>query len=88
MTHEDIKNAINICLGHGKCEDCCYHSTGFSDQNCRGRMLRDVLKILEKQVPKLIEYNFSPVCSTCKMAVADGDSVKFCCYCGQAIKFQ
>ena len=44
---DNVIKAINICLGHGECKDCAYHSTGYSDQNCRGRMLRDILSLLK-----------------------------------------
>ena len=47
---EKVIKAIDICLGHGKCIDCSYHSgTNYSDQNCRGRMLQDVLILLKEQ---------------------------------------
>lgn len=50
MDREKVIRAIDICLGHGKCNDCGYHSgANYSDQNCRGRMLQDVLILLKEQ---------------------------------------
>ena len=47
---EKVIKAIDICLGHGKCNDCSYHSgANYSDQNCRGRMLQDALALLKEQ---------------------------------------
>ena len=52
MGREKVIKAIDICLGHGKCNDCNYHSeANYSDQNCRGRMLQDVLILLKEQEP-------------------------------------
>ena len=45
-----VIKAVDICLGHGKCNDCSYRSgANYSDQNCRGRMLQDVLVLLKEQ---------------------------------------
>ena len=52
---EKVIKAIDICLGHGKCNDCSYHSgANYSDQNCRGRMLQDALALLKEQEKKQI----------------------------------
>ena len=53
---EKVIKAIDICLGHGKCNDCSYHSgANYSDQNCRGRMLQDALELLKEQQKKEIK---------------------------------
>ena len=50
---ETVIKAIDICLGHGKCKDCGYHSgVNYSDQDCRGRMLRDAIALLKESVPQ------------------------------------
>ena len=50
IDREKVIKAVDICLGHGKCNDCSYRSgANYSDQNCRGRMLRDVLELLKEQ---------------------------------------
>lgn len=49
--------------------------------------VEDMLDILNKQEPKLVAHNYSPVCPTCGEAIADGEGVKFCSYCGQEVKW-
>lgn len=47
---EKVMKAIDICLGHGYCKDCEYHSAGYyTAQNCRKQMMIDVLALLKEQ---------------------------------------
>lgn len=53
---KNIIKAIDICLGHGKCNDCPYCLSGkwYTTMNCRDYMLRDALALLKEQ-QKLID---------------------------------
>lgn len=90
---DKIVKAIDVCLGHGKCNDCSYHSgANYSDQNCRGRMLKDVLALLKEQKAVRPEREHSGggttwwnVCGNCKTAINPND--KFCHECGRAVKW-
>ena len=51
---EKVIKAIDICLGHGVCNDCpyCFSGKGYTTMNCRDYMLRDALKLLKEQEAK------------------------------------
>ena len=56
---EKAIKAIDICLGHGKCDDCGYRiKGGYSTMDCRKPMMRDVLALLKEQEEriKLLEH--------------------------------
>ena len=97
IDREKVIKAIDICLGHGKCNDCSYHSgVNYSDQNCRGRMLRDVLALLKEQDAKTghwiekEDYNLDTYydCSVCgeSWSMIDGtpweNGMYYCPHCG------
>jgi len=48
---EKAIKAVDICLGHGKCNDCpyCLSGKGYTTMNCRDYMLRDALALLKEQ---------------------------------------
>lgn len=52
---EKVIKAINICLGHGVCNDCpyCLSGKGYTTMNCRDYMLRDALELLKEQENEL-----------------------------------
>ena len=46
---ENVIKAIDICIGHGKCDDCGYRiKGGYSTMDCRKPMMRDALSLLKK----------------------------------------
>ena len=50
---EKVIKAIDICLGHGKCDDCGYNiKGGYSTMDCRKPMMRDALALLKEQEVK------------------------------------
>ena len=51
INREKIINALNICLGHGKCKDCRYTNAGggYSTMDCRKQMMQDALELLKEQ---------------------------------------
>lgn len=55
MDNEKVIKAIDICLGHGVCNDCpyCLSGKGYTTMNCRDYMLRDALALLKKQEKEL-----------------------------------
>lgn len=72
IDREKVIKAIDICLGHGKCNDCNYRSgTNYSDQDCRGRMLRDALALLKEQ-PEIFR------CKDCKWAEVSDNEHTWC----------
>lgn len=52
IDREKVINALNICLGHGKCKDCGYTNTGggYSTMDCRNPMMRDAMELLKKTI--------------------------------------
>jgi len=56
MDRETIIKAIDICLGHGKCNDCPYYlgEKGCTTMDCQDYMLQDTLALLKEQ-QKLID---------------------------------
>ncbi len=47
---EKVIKAIDICLGHGKCDDCGYRIKGsYSTMDCRKPMMRDAITLLKEQ---------------------------------------
>lgn len=47
---DKVIKAIDICLGHGKCDDCGYRiKGGYSTMDCRKPMMRDALDLLKEQ---------------------------------------
>ena len=93
MDMENIIKAIDICLGHGKCNDCSYHSgANYSDQNCRGRMLQDVLVLLKEQNAVKVQYTAMGglrygACPQCGARIENLVNPKACGFCGQAVKW-
>lgn len=92
---EKVIKAIDICLGHGKCNDCSYHSgANYSDQNCRGRMLQDVLALLKEQEAKQVtiaQTHFGMkygLCPRCEKQIDTLVNPSFCGNCGQAVKWE
>ena len=56
---EKVVKAIDICLGHGVCNDCpyCLSGKGYTTMNCRDYMMRDALAMLkEQEVPQELKY--------------------------------
>lgn len=54
MDREKVIKAIDICLGHGKCDDCGYQiKGGYSTMDCRKPMMRDALAMLKEQEVEL-----------------------------------
>ena len=58
IDREKIINALNICLGHGKCKDCGYTNIGkgYSTMDCRKSMMQDILELLKEQEPRTPHY--------------------------------
>ena len=53
---EKVINALDICLGHGKCDDCGYRiKGGYSTMDCRKPMMRDALALLKEQQNQIWE---------------------------------
>ena len=48
---EKVIKAVDICIGHGHCEDCsyCLIGAGYTTMDCRKRMLTDALALLKEQ---------------------------------------
>ena len=94
---DKVIKAIDICLGHGKCGDCGYHASNcYTDQNCRGRMLRDVLDLLKEQEPVIAtrskeyeEYwDRKYTCSNCDMEwMTATEDPRYCPKCGRKVKW-
>ena len=82
---EKIIKAINICLEHGNCKDCIYHSDGYSDQQCRVRMLQDILGLLKPIEPERIKIDGEGrfLCGKCKALIPRWG--KFCTECEQKV---
>ena len=57
MDRENVVKAIDICLGHGKCNDCpfCFSGKGYTTMNCRDYMLRDALSLIDTQYKLILE---------------------------------
>jgi len=57
MDRENVIKAVDICLGHGKCNDCpyCLSGAGYTTMNCRDYMMRDVLALLKEQETELCD---------------------------------
>ena len=98
---EKVIKAIDICLGHGKCNDCpyCLSGKGYTAMNCRDYMLRDALALLKEQEPvKPILEQDSMVCGNCGHEVIwqkmIGDNIlaeeqlDYCPQCGKAVKWE
>lgn len=52
-----VIKAIDICIGHGCCNDCGYHSAGhYTAQNCRVQMMTDALALLKEQQRIIEQY--------------------------------
>lgn len=93
---ENVIKAVDICLGHGKCNDCpyCLSGKGYTTMNCRDYMLRDALTLLKEQEavkPKSkvrhgANAQIQHFCGRCN-AMLHGKP-KFCSGCGQEVKWK
>ena len=84
IDREKIIQALDICLGNGKCVDCEYHAS-----DCGGRIMRDIIALLQEQEPVCIEYDNSIVlfsCRDCKTQLLYGQ--RYCHMCGRKIKWK
>ena len=88
IDREKIINALNICLGHGKCKDCRYTNAGggYSTMDCRKQMMQDALKLLKEQKIAMKPKNVDKIggnCPVCDLRIAR--THKYCYQCGQEI---
>ena len=95
-----VIKAIDICLGHGKCDDCGYRiKGGYSTMDCRKPMMRDALALLKEQ--EAVEpYQFEDIwkCGNCgdgvvayeELGVSGIEEVKFdyCPTCGRRVLWE
>ena len=69
MDREKVVKAVDICLGHGKCNDCpyCLSGKGYTTMNCRDYMLRDVIALLKEQekTPVVFSQDDGSVTTAC-----------------------
>ena len=83
-----MNSDMSMCL-----DKCPYHTDG-----CSGgvKMMRDALSLLKAQEPKKLRCirrltkvmkGICPVCEREIESVIHGRSIKFCKYCGQAVKW-
>ena len=50
IDRKKVIKAIDVCLGHGHCDDCGYRiKGGYSTMDCRRPMMRDALALLKEQ---------------------------------------
>lgn len=90
-----VIKAIEICytLGH-HCTECPL----FLEDDCNDKLMRDVLSLLKEQEAKqVVDINEfvegmrvgqCPSCNKSIVSVKIDDEVKFCKYCGQAVKWE
>ena len=93
----DIKNivkAVNICLGHGACNDCpyCLSGKGYTTMNCRDYMLCDVLALLKEQeavapIPPTDESDLWK-CGNCNHQLFRCTHQRYCEMCGKSVKWE
>lgn len=100
MDREKVIKAIDICLGHGKCDDCGYHiKGGYSTMDCRKPMMRDALDILKEQEAMRVlsqrecetlpsHYERKGFCPKCHQVVEWFLNRSYCGFCGQAVKWE
>ena len=92
MDREKVIKAIDICLGHGNCDDCGYKiKGGYSTMDCRKPMMRDALALLKEQKavkPKkgLAITQKAWFCGVCDFRL--NTSGKFCAKCGREVKWE
>ena len=99
IDREKIINALNICLGHGKCKDCGYTNIGggYSTMDCRKLMMQDALELLKEQEPKTVlsmagrsvisAKVLSGFCPKCNHTLMYSMNKHFCGFCGQEVKW-
>lgn len=87
-----VIKAIDICLGHGHCDDCEYKiKGGYSIMDCRKPMMRDALELLKEQESKQVDLYendewWSITCPDCQAEwMSDKDDTHFCPRCGKAV---
>ena len=90
MDREKVIKAIDICLGHGKCDDCGYRiKGGYSTMDCRKPMMRDALELLKeheevKPIPPIDESDLWR-CGYCHHQIFRCTHQRFCEECGRKI---
>ena len=67
IDREKVIKSVDICLGHGHCEDCsyCLSRAGYTTMDCRKFLLMDVLDLLKKNIPVVPikgEHGKCPIC--------------------------
>lgn len=100
---EKVVNAIDICLGHGRCDDCGYRiKGGYSTMDCRKPMMRDALALMKEQ--EAVEPKTEPsakgywfTCGVCgwwlfevrdTVHFDDSKRIHYCASCGKAVKWE
>lgn len=93
MDREKVIKAIDICLGHGKCDDCGYRiKGGYSTMDCRKLMMRDALALLKEQKNERLKVNIrhrnnDGYCPSCGKCIVMDFCPNNCGFCGQAVKW-
>lgn len=85
---EKVIKALECCIGTNDCEfnpkeECPYNGMVL----CATALELDVMELLKEQEPKKVIFEFSPVCPKCRKPISDGEGIRFCCFCGQAVKW-
>ena len=76
MNREKVIKAINICLGHGVCNDCPYYASGL----CLDRLMTDALVMLKEQEQHCccLCGNYDTVDNFCNYHKHDVDVSEYC----------
>ena len=90
MDREKVIKAVDICIGHGHCEDCyyCLTKAGYTTMDCRKIMLTDVLVILkEQEAVKPRVTTAEQRCGNCNKVI-EMDGWITCPWCGKPILWE
>ena len=95
IDQEKLKKAFECCLtNEAKCWDCPYCKDSFSD--CQRKLHDGVIELLKtqeakKQEQKKVEWRYGraycPECGELFPRKKDTQYIRFCSYCGQAVRW-
>ena len=75
------------CHQSSYCVDCPYRK-GWATCNAAETLFVDAIALLKEQEAVAIVWKFGfPHCPVCGQMLPEGDAVKYCLHCGQAVKW-
>ena len=87
-----VIKSIENCLHEKDCDNCSYEGCIHAHGNCIGDLMAHALELLKEQEPTKVEWRIGrahcPSCGKLFPRKKETQYIRFCSFCGQAVKWE